>query len=84
VEFLLTPLLAAISHTLGDSKIKSKSIEESFVCYSAVASNPSTGKTRTTNLISEALLNCEKIFHTNDQQLSKISNDKKKNFLFIF
>ena len=75
----MTPLLTAVSHILGDSKIQfSETLIESFVCYSALIGNPSMCKSPAMNLVKDAILNCEKIINNDNKKLTKLSNDKNK------
>jgi hypothetical protein len=66
LEYTLTPLLTAVSHILGNSKIQfSETLIESFVCYSVLIGNSSMGKSPAMNLVKDAILNCEKIIYNN-------------------
>jgi len=87
LEYTLTPLLTAVSHILGNSKIQfSETLIESFVCYSVLIGNPLMGKSPAMNLFKDAILNCEKIIYNNNKKLTKLSNDKNKiyflNYIF--
>jgi hypothetical protein len=77
----LSPLLAAVSHTLGKSSVAMfPGYSQGFVLYSALLANPSTGKTNAMSLIKKALVTCEKILNKDSESTTNILNDMKKIF----
>ncbi len=83
IEFLLVPLLTAISHTLGKSSISMFSNKpEGFVIFSSLVGNPSTGKTSAMSVVKNSLINCERFLlrknddHKEDASSINLINDK--------
>lgn len=81
-EFLLLPLLTAISHLTQHSKIKAlKNLEENGVFYSVLVASPSTGKSPAMNIVRKALYDLEEYLKTPPEKSLLINGEKSFFFL---
>ena len=84
VEFLLPPMLSAISFYLKCSKVKAfGNFVGSFSLYTILLANLSTGKSLALNEVRDAVMEQE-IFDEIEAKCSKLTNDKKKKIITFF
>jgi len=61
LEFLLCPLITAVSYTLQQSQINAlRTMKESMSLYTALVAQPSTGKSPAMKLVKRSILEIEK------------------------
>ncbi len=75
-EFLAPSLFSAVGHLMSTSTIKAlRTYSQSFVFYTALIGNPSTGKSTGMGLVKKALEKVER-FNAVPSQDSKLVNGK--------